>query len=223
MTKTEAIQSYLTNNSNEKLNALLRHNLTQTAIAQQFDVSKPIVRQAILNVEPEFDVKRRQVIIDCLNTLYYYMQRGIPLDILISLGYADVVINNYNEQSVNLIMIKLRQYHVVERIERHSVATSYLLPIILKNVQIEDMINKSYDQHEIVAYLNVTRSHVHKISQNLMFTGRAMPTVSKRLYDSVQNNLKCYIEQSFQTMSQEEQKLVQKTMQKYYEKKDGDL
>ena len=193
MTKAQTIKTYLLENDKQVLNDLIKNKRTQTELAKQFDVSIPLIKQVIVQIEPNFDDLHRNHIYTQLTHLENKMKYGFPLEDLIAYGYVSDLHLNGSEQNIrNLIMSKMRQYGVIKNIGRNYFATPHLVKTILSTLVIDDMYRYGLSHKDIVEQTDVSRSQVTKITRNIDMFERAMPFVPGRLYDSVRQNRDIY-------------------------------
>lgn len=232
MNKTAEIEKLLKRNGNEKLQALIEHRLTQTSIAKQFNVSKTVVKNAILKVEPDFTQKSRDYIVNQLKTIQSFLMKGILMDVLIEAGYTDALSSTSIDMN-NLVRTKMFQYGLHEQVSSKALITYKLLSMMERSARIEVMYEQGFSKQDVVDQLHLKLHHVTPVYRNILYFGNPLPYENPELFNEVKRNIAIYdmylkyhnIKDVYQHFEKDvgdenELKLRLQTMIKFYKKDD---
>lgn len=234
MNKTAEIEKLLKQNNHEKLQALIEHQLTQTSLAKQFNVSKTVVKNAILKVEPDFTQKSRQYVINQLKIIQHFLMKGVLMDVLIESGYTEVLSKKPSTDMNNLVRTKMFQYGLHEEVSSKALITYKLLSMMVRSAKIEKMYKQGFSKQDVVNKLHLKLHHVSPVYRNILFFGTPLPYEDPQLFEEVKRNMAIYDTylkhhnmtyvyktHRHEVANKEELDLRVKTMIKFYEKDDN--
>lgn len=175
------------------LNDLIEGLLTQNEVAQQFNVSKTMVRNVLLEVEPQYDTLKYNYFKKRFIQVRKWLEQGITIDVLNDYQLLNGLLwSDSNDEGLrNRLLSKMASYGVLDDIKRHHLITAKKIQTYLMTIYIDKYLSK-YDVNDITKMLGVSVTRVRDVMRYKNKFGTPAPFASQVLYKNVKRNLNIY-------------------------------